>query len=219
MSTGARLSAVQRLMTLPDAFSLNLAATLMGVDRGVAKVYLSRWSAAGYLKSSGPRTGFYFNVLKNRQAESECLVQAILHVHPTAMARGATVLHACGATTQVPHQVDVAVLAPANRAHTDGFMEWPKSRRWYDTVSEFKSASGVLGLPSLTPEAALADMYSTPDDWHPDIDDLEVDEINWGRFQVACERLGIDVPVQLKPLVVQTAPSHSPPVRRRNFRP
>ncbi|MCZ8254451.1 MAG: hypothetical protein O9327_02065 [Polaromonas sp.] len=215
----ARMSAVQRLMALPDAFSLNVAATLMDVDKEVAKVYLSRWSTAGYIQSSGPRTGFYFNVLKNRQAASDCLPQAILHVHPTALVRGATVLHAAGVTTQITHQVDVAVLAPANRAHTNGFVEWPKPHRWYVAVNEFKSTDGLMGLPSLDTEAALADMYATPGDWHPDVDDLEVDDIDWGRFKVACERFGIDVPSQLKPLVAKAAPLTPRPARKRTARP
>ena len=213
-----RVSAVQRLLSLPDAFSLNLCATLLGVEKGVAKVYLSRWAAAGYVKASGPRTGFYFNVLKNRNSTAECLPQSILHVHPTAIVRGATVIHATGMTTQVTHQIDVAVLAPANRAHTDGFVEWPKPRRWYVALQNMKLKDGLFGLPALQPEAALADMYATPNDWHPDIDDLEVDELDWMKFKVACEGLGIEVPEQLRDVVASAAeqPTQSP---QRKLRP
>lgn len=205
-----RVSAVQRLLSLPDAFSLNLCASLLGIEKGVAKVYLSRWAAAGYVKASGPRTGFYFNVLKNRSSTSEFLPQAILHVHPTALVRGATVIHASGMTTQVSHQIDVAVLAPANRAHTDGFAEWPKSKRWYVAMQDMKLKDGLFGLPALQPEAALADMFATPNDWHPDIDDLEVDELDWAKFKVVCDRLGIEVPEQLRDVVANAVEREAP---------
>lgn len=222
MTAETRVSAVQRVLGLPDAFSLNLCATLLGIEKGVATVYLSRWSAAGYVKASGPRTGFYFNVLKSRDSPAERLTEAILHVHPTAMVRGATVLHATGMTTQVPHQIDVAVLAPANRAHTTGFEERPKSRRWYAAMQGMKLKDGLFGLPALSPEAALADLYATPGDWHPDVDDLEVDELDWLKFGAACNALGIAVPQQLvaqmaqMALVADAAASTTPaPAKRR----
>lgn len=220
MSAGARVSAVQRLMELPDAFSLNTLATLLGIEKGAATVYLARWSAAGYVQASGPRTGFYFNVLKNRNSPAEFMVQSILHVHPSAMVRGSTVLNAAGKTTQVSHQVDVAVLAPANRAHTNGFQETPKSRRWYASMQGMRTKDGLYGLPSLCPEAALADMYATPGDWHPDVDDLEVDELDWRKFKEATDLLGIEVPLQLKGLVAAAleAPQQMPPPARRKPR-
>ena len=211
----ARVSAVQRLLGLPDAFSLNLCATLLGIEKGAAKVYLSRWVAAGYVKASGPRTGFYFNVLKNRNSPAEFLPHSILHVHPTAMVRGATVIHATGMTTQVTHQIDVAVLAPANRAHSDGFVEWPKSRRWYVAMQDMKLKDGLFGLPALQPEAALADMYGTARDWHPDIDDLEVDELDWVKFKVVCDRLGIEVPEQLRDVVAKAVEKPAPKPSRK----
>ena len=194
-------SAVERLLSLPDAFSLNACATLLGIEKRVAKVYLSRWSAAGYIKASGPRTGFYFNVLKNRSAPSELLAEAMRHVYPTAMVRGVTVLHAAGKTAQGPQLIEVAVLAPLNRARTDGFDARAKPRRWYAAVQEMKEQQGLFGLPSLQPEMALADLYATPNDWHPDIDDLEVDELDWVKFKSACEILRVDVPQQLMHLV------------------
>jgi len=210
----SRASTVNRLLSLPDAFSLNAFATLLGIDKGVAKVYLSRWSALGYVKSSGPRTGFYFNVLKNRAAPSECLSDAILHVYPTAMVRGATILHATGKTTQVPHEISVAVLAPINRAHTEGYSEVAKPKRWYVSVQTMRSKDGLFGLPALEPEMALADLYATPNDWHPDIDDLEVDEFDWVKFKSACDILGVDVPQQLQDEVTAACAAPAAPKRK-----
>jgi len=204
-----------RLLGLPDAFSQDTFTNLLGIEKGIAKVYLSRWTAAGHLQSSGPRTAFYFNVLKNRSAPSEFMAEAIRHVYPTALVRGVTVLHAAGVTTQVPHQVDVAVLAPANRARTNGFNEVPKPRSWYVAVHQMKAKEGMFGLPALQPEMALADLYATKGDWHPDIDDLEVDELDWKRFKKACDVLGIEVPPQLQELVARSCAADGQARRRR----
>ena len=214
-SPSKRASTVSRLLSLPDAFSLDTFTNLLGIEKGIAKVYLARWTAAGYLESSGPRTGFYFNVLKNREAPSEFMAEAVRYVYPSALIRGATVLHAAGKTTQVPHQVDVAVLAPANRAKTNGFNEVPKPRSWYAAVHEMKAKEQLFGLPALQPEMALADLYATKGDWHPDIDDLEVDELDWKRFKKACDILGIEVPDQLQELVAKNCAAVGRQRRRR----
>lgn len=206
--SGSRISAVKRLLVLPDAFSLATCATLLGVTNGAARVMLARWTAANYVQPSGSRTGFYFNVLKNRNAPDECLARAIKHIYPSAMVRGATVLHAAGKTTQVPHQIDVAVLGRADRAKTTGFSERAKPRRWYATLHGMWDKDGLFGLPALQPEAALADLYATEGDWHPDVDDLEVDELDWPKFKAACDILGIEVPEQLRDLVDAALEAH-----------
>lgn len=208
-------------MALPDAFSANSFATLLGISREVAAVNLSRWAAAGYIKASGRRTGFYFNVLKRRDAPEVLASEALMHVYPTAIVRGASVLHARGLTTQYPHEVHVGVLAPANRAHTDGFSEVGRSRGWYEAIQSLRvggKAETLYGLPALAPEVALADLFASKNDWHPDVDDLELEDVDWSLFKIACTRFGVSVPEAFQGFVADTKPlvaSADEPVRAR----
>lgn len=161
-------SAITRLRTLPSTFSIEQMCTLLGLPKEIGLTYASRWVRAGHLRPAGARTGFYANLVRapHFAQSDDWLAGALLHVYPSAIVAGASVLNAEGWITQHPHDTQVAVLAPANRSSVHGYDTMPRSRRWFITMDtnrwvdspllRLRHESGRLGTGKAGRTASLA---------------------------------------------------------------
>lgn len=212
-------SAMERLRALGPTFSIEQLCLLQDLPREAAQTYVSRWMAAGHLRSAGPRVGFYANlvVAPDLADSDDWLVQALLHTYKAPVRIGASVLNEHGWITQHPHEVQVAVLGPANRSKVDGFEVLARPRTWFERVHDSLLVGDGAGggairarprrdlatlppapqLRSLPPALALADVFGSTGQgglWQPDRDDLEVPEQAWPQVKAAFELLRVEMP-------------------------
>lgn len=191
-------SSIERLRELPEVFTLSAVASLGAMPKKTATVYLSRWSAASLVEASGPRSGVYFNLIKSPVISGEMRLKALLATYPSAILIGESVLHSAGWTTQVPRKTSVAVISRRSYVQLDGFEISGRPISW------FKKVHGALlkpedadfttyGLRALPPAFALADLYGTKHAWHPDPDDLDVDEDQVEATVEAARILDVDI--------------------------
>jgi hypothetical protein len=170
-----------RLLELPDVFSVAVLSRVMNIAKPAALVYLSRWSQRRWVAPAGPRTGIYFNLVRLPKAESELRTEALRMRYPSATLCGASVLHAAGWTTQIPANMHVAIEARRTYAQFTEFELHPRPLEWFRvaqadhallaaTAASFSS----YGLRTLSPAWALADLMETKGAWHPDPDDLDI---------------------------------------------
>ncbi len=176
MSAAQRISSVKRLQQLPSVFSLNQAVRRLGMDRHVLSVYLARLERAEWVRKAGPRSGIYYNLLRDPQAHQKHLVEAIRLAYPSAVLYGASVLHSAGWTTQIPRAIHIAVMSRPSYPKIDGVEFYRRPRSWFlrhgeDILKHPDFAS--YGLPALSPGVCLTDMRRYRDGWVPDPDDIE----------------------------------------------
>ena len=106
-----RISAFERLKSLPEVFTTRSLPGLLGTDRKSASVCLARWRKRGFISSLGPQAGVHFNLVLNPQAERERHMDAIAHLLPGARMAGVTALWMEGWTTQYPRRAEIMVPA------------------------------------------------------------------------------------------------------------
>lgn len=194
-------SAIDRLRSLPEAFTLAAFRRLTGFSGSAAAVCLHRWKAKGLIEPAGERAGIYFNKLKSPQPGTALRVEALLYEYPSAILCGESVLHAAGWITQVPAQLTVAVLLRPTYVSFRGFEIRGRPLSWFAAVHAHLSAGGndrVYGMRALPPALALADLYADPDAWHPDPDDLDLPPGQAAKVLSASERLRIPLPEPLR---------------------
>jgi hypothetical protein len=192
-----RRSATDLLRTLPDVFDLSTLSRMADMEREAAYVYLTRWSRKGLVQPAGQRAGIYFNLVTAPDAPRRLATTALVMEYPTAILRGASVLHAAGWTTQIPQETTVAVLQRRTYAKLSGFDLTPRPRAWYTAVHGRLSTDPDLcafGLRSLTPALALADAYAPRGGWKPDPDDLDLDDADPSEIVEAFATLGVELP-------------------------
>lgn len=201
-SPGQRLSAFERLRSLPKSFSIEQLSLLCDLAPHMAAKYASRWIEAGLIVPAGPRVGYYANLVADpaQSRSSAWRTQALLYTYPSATVVGASVLASAGWVTQIPRETQIAVLAPARRARIDGFDVSARTRRWFERTHAF-CRPGEQGLRELTPAMALADAYARADTWHPDPDDLEIPTEELPELVSAFGALGAAMPEHLRELV------------------
>lgn len=192
-----RRSAVDVLRGLPEVFDLSTLSRMAGLERGMAKKYVSRWAKAELVATAGPRVGIYFNLVRAPDAARTRKVDALRMAYPSAVLVGASVLHAAGWTTQIPARLTVAVATRRSLAALDGFDVSGRTRAWY-AVAHADLVAGkdyaTYGLRALSPAMALADLHARPRDWRPDPDDLDLDDAAWGEVRQAFAALGVEEP-------------------------
>ncbi|RWL23443.1 MAG: hypothetical protein EOR63_32150 [Mesorhizobium sp.] len=181
MSESSNRSSIERLRELPEVFTLSAVASLGAMPKKTATVYLARWTAAGLVEASGPRSGVYFNLIKRPEVTGEMRLKALLSTYPSAVLIGESVLHNAGWTTQIPRKVSVAVIARRSYAQLNGFEVSGRPLSWFQKVhgallKPEEAEFPTYGLRSLPPALALADLYGTKGAWHPDPDDLDMDD-------------------------------------------
>lgn len=175
-----RRSGFSRLRALPEVITMPLLCRSEGWDAAQASVYIANWQKQGLLQRAGPRTGIYYN-LSGGPFRDEMRFVALRTLYPSATLIGESVLHAAGWITQIPQSQSVAVLARPSFAQLDGFNLHPRPRRWFRQHSDAFVAPeqadfSTYGLKALPPERALLDLYADPKAWHPDPDDLYLED-------------------------------------------
>lgn len=189
-------SALQRVRALPAVFTLSMLAARLDGDKAKAAIYAKRWKDAGMIEPAGPRIGVYYNLIADPQAPSLYAFDALGLVFPEAVVAGETVLHDAGWTTQIPNNTQVIVLNRRSLPMLNGFDFHQRPAQWFAQFhGDIRREAGAR----LSPSAALVDAWAFGDDpgqpmWQPDIDDLEVDDIDWVSVRDCFERHLVDVP-------------------------
>src|SRR5690606_3613791 len=158
---------LDRLLKLPAVFSLydltkeTFIQSPMRLDS--AKKLLMRMQDRGYVKSAGPRTTYYYNLVKDPMGPSNRVLEVAELLYPEAMVIGLNVLHAYGWITQIPRTFDIAVDGSRRSLATiDGVELRRRSPAWFhkqqldDAVLRY--GESPFSLDSLTPRAALDDI-------------------------------------------------------------
>ena len=194
-------SAIERLRSLPEAFTFAAFRRLTGFSKNAAAVCLHRWKTKDLIEPAGERAGIYFNKLKTPRPDTALRIAALLYEYPSAILCGESVLHAAGWITQVPAQLTVAVLLRPTYVSFRGFEIRGRPLSWFTAVHADVSAHGnnrVYGMRALPPALALVDLYGDPKAWHPDPDDLDVPPDQAGEVLPGSERLRIPLPKSLR---------------------
>jgi len=192
-------SFLSRLSELPEAFTHTRLQQQFGWSLAQSNVYLARWKEKGLIKSAGPRAGVYFNLLKNPNSPEDRKIEAISHLYPSSTLSGASVLHALGWSTQVPHFLHVATLKQRSFVKMDG-VEWkPRSKADYLGWHAWQTQEGrpketIYGLPSLCPILAIVDAWKYNDQWKPDADDIDLPSEEELCFKSAISFFKVKVP-------------------------
>jgi hypothetical protein len=194
-------SAVDRLRNLPEAFTFAGFRRLTGLSDRAAAVCLHRWKRKDLIEPAGVRASIYFNKLKCPEPDASLRVQALLFEYPSAVLIGESVLHAAGWITQIPARLAVAVLRRPTYVSFQGFEIRGRPLAWFKCVHDVISAPAserVYGMRALPPAFALADLYSEPEGWHPDPDDLDIPDDQLSQLVFACDRLRVRLPAALR---------------------
>lgn len=189
----SRVSAIDRLGSLPDVFDLQLFHLATNIDKASAKVMLSRWASKGYIELAGPRAGIYFKRLGSTMDRSEQVLSAVRLFYPSATWCGASVLHRAGWATQIPRQMHIAIEARPSLVQLNDVVFYERNLDWFKAVHEasgFEKQPPAAGaIRSLKPEWALADMQVHQDGWVPDEDDLDLPDGAGAKVALAIETL------------------------------
>lgn len=187
-----RASATERLRALPPVFRGSELSLRFGWDTHEAAEYLRRWKRRDLVKPAGPRAGVYFNLISETSAAETHLEEAIAMLFPSAVVVGTSVLHDAGWITQIPRQLDVAVLRRRTFPGVTGVVPHPRNILWYRLVHPRLERTEGQGVPRLDPAFALADALKYRDGWVPDPDDIAFpDAEDARRFLEACKILGV----------------------------
>ena len=185
-----RASAVERLRALPPVFRGSDLSLRFGWSTHEAGEYLRRWKRRELVKPAGPRAGVYFNLISEASAPETHLEEAVVMLFPSAVVVGASVLHEAGWITQIPRQLDVAVLRRRTFPAIKGVVPHPRNIFWYRLVHSRLERTEGRDVPRLDPPFALADALKCRDGWVPEPDDVEFPEAKDAqRFLRACKTL------------------------------
>jgi hypothetical protein len=188
-------SALTRLRGLPEAFTFAGFCKLSRLSNNAASVCLRRWKEKGLIEPAGERARIYFNKLRSPEVDGALRVAAVLFEYPSAILCGESVLHAAGWITQIPAQLSVAVLSRQSYVSLHGFDIRGRPLAWFRKIHPLIDPSGkqrIHGLRALPPALALADLYSDPDAWHPDPDDLDIPDQDHNSVLSAFALLGLE---------------------------
>jgi hypothetical protein len=174
--------AIKRLSSVPEVFTSEEFCRRTGMSHQAAGLYLVRLKHAGLVETAGPRTGLFFNRLKQPQIDASLRLQAAKRLYPSALVVGAACLHAAGFTTQIPHVLDVAVKSRPSIKQLDGLKIVRRPLAWYRRMAAggliLREGQSPFVIESLAPRAALHDAREHPADqlWLPDPEDLDIPE-------------------------------------------
>lgn len=175
-----RIAARDRLLTLPDVFSVADLALVMQTSKLEASQYLWRWKGSGLVRAMGGNAGVFLNLVRNPQGSEDAGLweRGLLKAMPSAIIGGHEVLADAGITTQITHRRYVLVSAQDSRFQLDQAEVHPRPEEWLDRLVReggvVQSESGLA--PRLVPGAALADLLLYADR-RPDPDDIDFEEL------------------------------------------
>jgi len=184
-------SSIEMLRSLPAVFGLKDVMTLFDMPSNTdAMKAITRWKAKGWAVPFGPRAGIYFNrYISPDHDDRKTALDKLLRLPFVVI--GMNAIRHGGWTTQRGGEIEIAVPVTASiQTHPKayGILFCPRSPRWFDKIQDHVSTpnDGIYGLPTLTPEYALADILlskagrlrkdkkvwdAPPDDILPEIDD------------------------------------------------
>jgi hypothetical protein len=149
--------------------------------------------------------GIYYNRVRCPKLTSDQRIRALQIRHPEAVLIGESVLHAAGWITQRPARLAVAAMSTSHPDELEGIRMHRRSVDWFSTVAvlagQIPAAYPVYGLNSLHPAVALADLYGDPECWHPDSDDLYIEESDAANIVRAATVLNACLPDELRRLL------------------
>jgi len=207
-----QISAIVRLQSLPPVFRGSELTVRFQWTSKTASQYLYLWRRRGLVQGLGGHSDVFANLLVSPNPDWGA---AVLMAMPSALVVGVEVLRGAGWTTQVPHRPSLAVNA---RQSVFGVLPFDVSARqggWFESVKEGVAGDRLLGLPSLRPAWALADMLRLqgwgrcgvwPDDLQWDLMGPD-DEVDW---LAACLAWGLPscslAELELTPLLLDFQP-------------
>lgn len=175
------VSARDRLLAMPEIFSVGELAMVMGVGRAQAYQCIWRWKANDLVAPIGAsgKSGILLNLVRNPAARTDGRLweRALLKAMPSAIIAGDEVLAESGLTTQVTHQRYVIIANTDSLYQVDGAEVHRRPVAWLNRLARegaiVDSEPGVL-IPRLRPGAALADLALFADR-KPDPDDIDME--------------------------------------------
>lgn len=202
--TAKRTSPIDRLRMLDPVFTLGEMQSVCGLEYSLARLYATRWTERKLIQRFGQ--GVYFNLIRDEEAPKKRRHEALRKLLgvPFVMVGGAAI-HAAGWTTQNHHRFEIAVPVvhgSFSLPSTEGdMMLTPRYVSWFKKLEASAGSEQVDGLPTASPEYALADallsakrglpskrpVYAPPPD---EIDMSEFDEAALARVREAMFDLG-----------------------------
>lgn len=173
--------ALDRLLKLPEVFSLHDLSkdtfNMASLRPETAKKFVLRMCDRGYIQPAGPRTGYYYNLVKDSMGYANRKLEVAELMYPEAIVIGHNVLHNYGWITQIPRTFDVAIDGSRRSvAQIDGVSLRRRNADWFACRQEDDSilryGESPFYIDSLTPRAALEDIRIHQDMWVPERDDL-----------------------------------------------
>lgn len=193
-------SAIARLRELPEAFTFSGFCKFTRLSNKAAAVWLARWKKKGLIEAAGERAQVYFNKLKCSEVDASLRIEALLFEYPSALLCGESVLHASGWITQIPARLSVCVISRPSYVSLHAFEIQGRPLSWFKKVQPSVNPAPdqrIYGLKALPASLALADLYSDPKGWHPDIDDLDIPPEELPSIQAAASLLNVELPEAL----------------------
>lgn len=175
--------ALNRLTKLPAVFSLHDLTKETFIDEPMkldsAKKFVYRLLQCNFIQPAGPRTSYYYNLIKDPEGPSNRPLEVASLLYPEAIVIGLNVLHAYGWITQIPRTTDVAVSNDRRSyAQIYGIELRPREVKWFaqqqdnEAILRERLDESPFPIDSLTPRAALDDIRQARDIWVPGEDDL-----------------------------------------------
>lgn len=206
-----RMSFHERLIALPDLFSLNTMLKVFPMERSVALRLINHWKTNGYIEPFGARTALYFNTHKNKNAKNEKWYNALKEIYPEAVYAGVEALRQQGWMTQVSQREEI-VVRNRNFYHAVDEIEWmPRSIYWFRRYKEGMLENGPKKY--LKASYALVDLCEQ-DKYIPDPDDLFLDDGEIEEIKHTFSKLNVDIPKKLWE-VLEYSPEEKPSPKRR----
>jgi hypothetical protein len=181
-------SAIVRLQSLPPVFRGSDLTIRFQWTSKAASQYLYLWKRRGLVRGLGGHSDVYANLLTNPAPDWG---KAVMAAMPSAVTIGVEALRQAGWTTQVPHRPTVAVNAKQSVFRIEPFEIAARDPKWFESARAGIHGDRALGLPTLRPAWALADMLRTQG-WGKC--GLQPDDIEWDQvgdndeadWQAAC---------------------------------
>jgi hypothetical protein len=175
---------------LPPVFTHTHLNALLRKE-GKTHTYLHRWSKSGWISPLGGKTGIYFK----SQVKDEYFEDALAGLFPEAVLIGPSVMANNNLTTQLARVPNIAIRWRRSYPKPDGVHIFLRPKKWHLFIRQHNFFEpSTEGLPSITPEFALADMLKYKDSWitlAPD--DIDLEEIDSDLFIHACDGLDVDL--------------------------
>ncbi len=168
---------------MPDVFSIDQLQKATQVSRHAIRMMLARAHADGLVAPAGPRSGIYYNFVRNPERRIE---EAARMAIPSAVLIGPSALHWHHATSQRSHLLTVSWLKNRRQPYMPAIHDViavARSIEWYRSIAGH-IAPGPGGLPVLDPAFAIADMrlngggddIPVLEEGDLDLDDADIDE-------------------------------------------